>query len=685
MKKLKILLQSNSFYFCFFSFVFFYVLFFTQIITYKTHIPDETQKITAKILSYSIDGDKVRLLVKNKEKIRATYYLKSEEEKIDLEKNLKIGLTITLYGEKQEIKNPTIPNTFDYKKYLYHERIYYCFSASKIKIQNIPISFANQIKNKIDERLKKLGNNAYLRAFILGDKTFIDSKEYDQIMNNGVGHLFALSGMHLSFIYLFLNKILKKLKYKTIIIFLFLFFYLFVTGFSISFIRAILFLGFTKINKRGQFNLSPIKILFLTAFFLLLYNPFYIYNIGFWYTFTITFSLIYTSDLLKKQNKFKKIILISLITFLFSMPITIYISYEVNLFSILANILLVPFISAIVFPLAFLSFFIPIFLPLFQISIGILGYLNTFFQTFACPIIIGKIQLWEVLLLYVFLVLGFKFHLKRLFVFFILFFIFLYNKNLLERSYSVYFLDVGQGDATLFVAPKNKEVILIDTGGNTSYPKKDYQVQNKEFKLSDNIILFLKSLRIRKIDLLLITHGDMDHIGYASAIGKEIFFKNVMINHGSLTEKEAELIETYRQVTKYSSKCFDFKTYFLREYDNENENSILTRINIYNQTFLLMGDASKNVEKDFLKNYHFKVDFLKVGHHGSDTSSSTEFINTMLPKYSIISVGQKNRYGHPKASVLNTLANSTILRTDQKGTIEIKLSQNYYKIITHNP
>ncbi len=682
MKRLKILLQSNGFYLLFFSFVCFYCFIKTQVITYHTSIPKNTTQLTGKLLSYTIDGDKVSLLLKTQEKITSTYYVKSKEEKESLEKNLKVGITITLYGKEKEVIGETIPNTFDYKKYLEHERIYYAFSASKIEIVNTELSFLNKIKNGINERMKKLGNNPYLKAFVIGDKTLIASEEYERIMNNGVGHLFALSGMHLSFVYLFLNKLLKKVKLKNVFIYSFLLLYLFITGFSISFLRAILFLLLLDANKKFKWNLSSIKILFLTAFLLLLYNPFYIYNIGFWYTFVVTFSLLYTSDEIKKHKKGTQVFLVSLITFFFSLPISIYINYEINVFSILANIVFVPFISTFVFPMAIFTFFCPILMPILEVFLKILEVLNQAFENCAIFLIFGKINLLEVLLLYGLLLIGVKVKRKKYSVFLLLFLLFLYNKNLLENFYSVYFLDVGQGDSALFVAPRNKEVLLIDSGGEVATLKKDYQIRNKEFKLSDNIITFLKSKRIRSIDLFVATHGDLDHLGYASAIGKSIPFKQVLLNRGEKNEKELELLNTYKSVENYTSKYFDFKTYRLKTYTNENDNSTIAKLKIGAQTFLMMGDASSKVEKELLEKEKNPITFLKVGHHGSKTSTSEEFVKTINPKYAIISVGRNNRYGHPNQEVLERLKNVKIYRTDLTGTITLKIKKNDFNITT---
>ena len=122
------------------------------------------------------------------------------------------------------------------------------------------------------------------------------------------------------------------------------------------------------------------------------------------------------------------------------------------------------------------------------------------------------------------------------------------------------------------------------------------------------------------------------------------------------------------------------------KYDNENDNSnvIYTELNGYK--FMFMGDASKSKDEDIIKKYKLaKIDFLKVGHHGSKTSSSKEFISKMNPKYSIISVGRKNKYGHPNKEVLNNLDNSKIYRTDQDGSIMFKIKDNKLKIETYSP
>ena len=127
----------------------------------------------------------------------------------------------------------------------------------------------------------------------------------------------------------------------------------------------------------------------------------------------------------------------------------------------------------------------------------------------------------------------------------------------------------------------------------------------------------------------------------------------------------------------------DNKLYFLNneDYGNENDNSFIIYTELNNYKFLFMGDAGVVVEEDLIKKYSFKdIDVLKVGHHGSKTSSSKTFIDSINPKYSIISVGKNNRYRHSDDSVLDNLKDSEIYRTDEDGSIMFKIKNNKLKI-----
>ena len=170
--------------------------------------------------------------------------------------------------------------------------------------------------------------------------------------------------------------------------------------------------------------------------------------------------------------------------------------------------------------------------------------------------------------------------------------------------------------------------------------------------------------------------------------------EKVIFNCGEYNNLEKELIGVLdKKRIKYYSCIKELnidnnKLYFLQTkvYDNENDNSnvIYTELNGYK--FMFMGDASITTEKEILTKYNLPdIDVLKVGHHGSKTSSSKEFIDEINPKYSIISVGKNNRYGHPNKEVLNNLYNSKIYRTDKDGSIMFKIKNNKLGIETCSP
>ena len=130
------------------------------------------------------------------------------------------------------------------------------------------------------------------------------------------------------------------------------------------------------------------------------------------------------------------------------------------------------------------------------------------------------------------------------------------------------------------------------------------------------------------------------------------------------------------------------KLYFLnnKDYGNENDNSSVIYTELNNYKFLFMGDAGVEVEKDLIEKCNLQnIDILKAGHHGSRTSSSKEFIDEINPKYSVISVGKNNRYGHPNKEVLDNLKNSKIYRTDQDGSIMFKIKNNKLNVEICSP
>ncbi len=686
MKILKTILQSNYFYY----FLFFLIIFFTlfRINVFKPEKLIEADTYLVFVNEYEIDGDylKIEGNVHNT-KVIAKYYIDTYKEQQYLKNNIKYGTVLEIIGELTLQNNNTIPNGFNYKEYLENNGVSNTILVEKIKVKRQSENIFYIIKNKAYERTKLFKEPSYIYAFVLGNTNYLDNEVNKIYLENGITHLFSLSGLHVSIFALIIINILKAFKigeFKRIfIVFMVLLLFTFITGYSPSIIRATILFFLIALNKYFKLNVKTENILILTFFISLLLKPNDIYNVGFQLSYIVTYFLIISNFLLKNKSKIKILLLISIISLISSLPIIINLNSEVNLFSIFNNIIFVPFVTYIVFPLALITYIIPFIQEIFYFFIDIMEYLTVLLNNFKMMIVIKYISLIFVLIYYIFLFLFFKTkQFKFLFFNFILILIIKFS-NVIDKNTYFYFLDVGQGDS-MFILTENKKSIIIDTGGKITYKKENWAVRNSSYSIcEDTLVPFYKSLGINKIDYMFITHGDVDHAKEAKCIEQSMNVKQSFINSDEVTEYEK--LYNYKKFGNSFIKIDNVKIYNINDnlYDNENDNSLVLLIEINDLKFLLMGDAGVLVEKNLMDRYNLKeIDILKVGHHGSKSSSSKEFIDEVNPKYSIISVGKNNRYGHPNNEVLENLKDSKIYRTDRDGSIMFMIKNNKLKIET---
>lgn len=247
---------------------------------------------------------------------------------------------------------------------------------------------------------------------------------------------------------------------------------------------------------------------------------------------------------------------------------------------------------------------------------------------------------------------------------------------------SVDFLDVGQGDCTLITSGDN--VILVDGG---------------EAGEAENVINFIKNRNITEIDCCIATHPHSDHIGSLSKVLSEFEVKDII-----MPEIPENLIPTSKAYEKfmrslsentgnvYAAQPGDEYEYDgvkieilgpVGEYDNLNDMSVVSRIVYGNTSVMLTGDAETPAEKDILKNdFDCSADILKIGHHGSRTSSGVDWLNAVNPQYAVISCGMNNDYGHPHKQLINRLEKTEIdyYRTDLIGTVSFESDGNGFTI-----
>ena len=642
-----------------------------------------TSSFTGILLEYKIDGDKLTFILKDKEKIKGTYYIKTKEEQDYLSK-LDLGITLNVKGTLKTSNNNTIPNTFNYKKYLYNNEIFYTMSVDKINIISIKTNIFYTIKNKLINYINNYKSKGYLQTFIIGNKNYLNEGVYEQYQELGVSHIFAISGMHVSILAGIIFKLLGNIKEnkKYIIVIAFLLFYTFITNFTASILRSISLYILLFINKRFDLFLTTLQTYYLAITILLIINPYLIFNIGFLYSSVVSFSLIRYNYLIK-GNYISKCLKISLIAFLYSLPITINNNFEINILSIFNNLLFVPLITFVIYPLSLILLLIPyldnIYLNLMNITELISNNL------LILNIIIPKLNILLIIIYYIFLHIFLISYQKKYLLFLVLLILINKYSYILDNNYYIYYLDVSQGDSSII--KYKDECILIDTGGKVSF-KKDEWSKNKEYYLTDNTIKLLKSIGVDNIDYFITTHGDYDHLGEAIHLVNNFKVNKVIFNCGEINYLEQDLINILNKYKIPYYTCLkelnlhDFKLYFLnnKNYGNENDNSNIIYMNINNYKFLFMGDAGIKVEEDLINKYNLNnIDVLKVGHHGSITSTSKYFIDKIKPNYAIISVGKNNRYGHPNKEVINILKNIKTYRTDIDGTIMFKINNKLDK------
>ena len=668
---------------------------------HTAHFIDHDQKVekTGTIISYEIDGDLWKGILKTgKEKYQFYITIASEEEKNDLKDNVRLGMKVTISGIRNIPSKNGNKMLFQYRDYLRSIGIFYQIEGTSYKIHPNSPPFLYKVKEGIYDNLNK-ANTPYLQAFLFGNLDDLGEEEKAAIQKVGIQHLFSVSGLHFQVLIAGIRYLItcKNKNVQNAVILFIVSGYSMVVGFTPSVLRVFIFFLLQSIKDYFQMDCSTLDLFCLTLTIVFFMNPWIIYHVGFQFSFGISFFLIYYG----RFFQFQKGMWWKLPVFVFfvSAPISMFHFYELNFLSPIFNMVFVPFVTMVLFPCALITL---VFFPM----IHIFQLLQTMFQSlllicarvdigiawFAKPTIDFIVIYYVIFFYHVYLIRTHRYYGM------ILLPILLgchYMKLWFSPFAQFHMIDVGQGDASFFILPHSKEAIMIDTGGRLSYKKEDWQKRKKDYDMTQSVIIpYLKAIGATRISTLIISHGDHDHMGEAVKLVNNIKVEKVIFNCGEFNGLEQEFIKVLdkRKIPYYSCikelKIDHNKLYFLqtKEYDNENDNSNVIYTVIDGYKFMFMGDAGVEREKDILGKYNISdIDVLKVGHHGSKTSSSKNFIDAIDPKYSIISVGKNNRYGHPNKEVLDNLENSKIYRTDQNGSIMIKIKKNKLKIETCNP
>lgn len=564
-----------------------------------------------------------------------------------------VGDILTITGNKKELYFINIESSFDFKNHLNNKGVYY-----ELEVKEINVIYKNFIKLKAfrnyflshyDENIK-----GSVSSMIFGIND--DSSLNDHLSSLHLYRLFNAGGVFINSFLMFFTYLYKiKFKEEKAKLFSFItlipYFILAINKFSVFrvfFVQLLILIN--KYVLKNKFNY--LEVISISALILLIFDYHLAYQDGFilGYLISILFYFISNSfNFVKKKNrKFVN----GLFIFFFFIPFEIEYYNEVSLLSPLICIVLMPlFIFINVLNLLCL-YGVPIyFIPSFLLSC-----LNNFFNVFkinTLNIYSGNLSIYLAFIFEVILILTFYYYsirFKPLYKLFSYVYLGLLLINFLPINrfiyQRIYFINVGQGDSTLIV-DRNK-TILIDTGGNK------YKDIAKEC-----LVPFFKKEKIYKIDYVIITHEDYDHNGALESLKENFNVKNIVSQYDFPLKVNDLVIENLNPLSASLPR-------------GENDASYVLNFDFIGFNFLLMGDASSKIERNILNKYpSLDCDILKVGHHGSSTSTSFEFIKQISPYTAIISCGENNTYNHPSFETLSVLSyfDVNVRRTDIEGTI----------------
>lgn len=568
---------------------------------------------------------------------------------------LNIGDIITLNGTFAPHQFQTYEEGFNFKSYLSSKGVEETYILENVKyiIKN-PLGFI-QVQN-VNLTPYSEDSAILLRAFFLNDKDY-KSTFFKTFASLEVIYLLSFSGIHFSSFIRFNKKIFNYFfSSKTVNIITIFIIALFLLNYPSRFTIWRLFLIniIVLVNSKKK-QLTYLECVLLSGFIFLILNPYLIYQMSFYLSYSLIIVLNLSYDLLNRRKSVGRFLLSSLIVYFFLLPIRITNnSFTLSLFSYVYMIIFTPLLSVFFI----LGFFSLTLLPLpktLNFLTNIIRKISDFFMLFNYRIPIGKLPPVFILLFYfLFIFLLYSVEVKHkplkqivnLSYLVMLLLQLLPLNNLITEE--VYFINVGQGDATLI--RKGNTSVLIDTGG-----LKYYDLAN------DTLIPFFNRKKIKRLDAVIVTHNDYDHSGSLSELENNFKIKQIIRTHDYFPLKINSL-----EINSLSNP---------HDFSDENEKSLVLYTRLCNLNFLFMGDATKNNEEYILNKYpNLKVDVLKLGHHGSSTSSSEKFLRYYKPKVAIISCGYKNKYNHPAIEVINRLnkLNIKIRRTDLDPAIYYK-------------
>lgn len=687
----------------------------------------KTFNIIVKSTTVEIDGQILRfkgLLVSekdDKEEVIVSYKIASEEEKNVFEEKgvpsfLKIEGRLTRPNESVNF------HQFSYKDYLLKDEIFYKLTAEKLEKQKafkeLSISYKTDrlrsvLFNQIDKGIGGM-TGTYLKALLFADKRDLSDLNLENYRALGIIHLLSISGLHIQFLIVMVEKSLLRVGLTKEITNRILFFtlpvYGILAGFKVSVFRAIIQSMFSigsRLFKRKTVSLDNWSF---TLFIALLINPYQIYSVGFQLSYLLSSVMIILSKQkwIRNLPRFKMGICLNILISLVSIPVLSYHFYEFSWVVVLLNIIFIPVFSIVLLPLLTSIFIIAILLyGLFNIRISV-----TFADTFiillenlvekinslgSFTFVTGRLSTIGMSLVcfgivLVFLYLDIQSN-RKPFSMLLIGIVLIFTGIMSERHSpigKVVMLDVGQGDAFLIKEPWGKGNYLIDTGGLSRWKEtEEWAEPESPYSIGKDVVVpSIKALGVKKLDQIILTHADTDHVGALEEIVKEIKTKEITATPETFLDPSLKTLWPlfvsqhvelspihYSKSNKAGPNLhilYPFSSPGPELKDSKNNQSLVLFGKIGNKKWLFTGDLEAAGEDILLKHYpKLNTDILKVGHHGSKSSTQDTFLEQLAPSIGWISSGENNLYGHPNQEVIERLKEKNVktYRTDQSGAV----------------
>ncbi len=616
------------------------------------------------------------------------------------------------------------PHAFDFRRYLRWQGVFVTAEAEFASVHvhagrpNLFAWFTQWQKDAarvLDTVFTDPVVAGYMKSLLLGIEEGVDPELAEMYADLGLIHVLAISGLHVTLVSGFLLRLAEWTGFTrraaAIATIGSICLYVLLVGASASAVRAGLMGGIALAGITIRTRFSILDIWAVSLIGMLMFNPYQLWHVGFQLSFAVTLGLLLYVPMFQQMpfplpRWLKSLIGVTLSAQFTSFPFLTYWFHQCSPLSWLVNLVAVPVLSLVVLPAGYVAFLLGLVHPALaylpsKLAAAVLHAVHQSLrelQELLLPFSHWAHPHWIWLIAFLAALSGvpilWKMGYQRLRDVALYAGLFIFLLVLARQPFSgdnqvrITFLDVGQGDS-IVVEVGHKAVYLIDGGGTPRFSQPEsWRKRREPFEVGEDVVLpFLRARGIERIDRIVMTHGDYDHIGGLAELVPRFFFGAVLVNGKQPREVEAGLIQRFRErgvpvLTGVPGRtwcdeeqvCWTWLHPGARTESSGNDASVVLMLKAYGRTVLFTGDLEEAGEEELLKTGLLSaVDVVKVAHHGSRTSTSRAFLASIKPKAAVISAGKHNRYGHPSPVVIKRLEEegASIFRTDKHGAVTL--------------